>query len=431
MMKLTKYVILIPTILIFFNSLSFAAISGDANDNGKLDLADAIIILQTLVGLRPVPPPVPPPVPTGLTATAVSQSQINLSWTAVASATGYALYRGGTYWTTVAGTTASDTGLTASTQYCYTITSVSSSEGESAQSSSVCVATPTPPPPVPTGLTVTPVSASQLNIAWMASAGAAGYRIYKDGTYLKSVTTTSFTDTGLTASTTYCYSVSAFDVANNESAKTSQLCATTYGPPPAVPGGVTTSAVSPTIVDLSWTASAGAAQYMIYRNGVLLRTTTTASYSDTTAVANTAYIYTVTAIDATGSESGQSTQSSAHTGLTVPSLVTVTVNSKTQITVSWTNSGGVNVTGYRLYRDGVLRQPVTTTSFTDTGLTADTQYCYSVSSTDVSGNESAKNSQICVITTIAVPGNPTGLVVNATSDSQIAVSWTASAGAAG
>ena len=56
MMKLKKYVILIPAILIFLNSISFAAISGDANDNGKLDLADAIIILQTLVGLRPTEP---------------------------------------------------------------------------------------------------------------------------------------------------------------------------------------------------------------------------------------------------------------------------------------------------------------------------------------------------------------------------------------
>jgi hypothetical protein len=52
MMKLIKYVTLIPAILIFFNSISFAAIPGDANDDGKRDLADAIIILQALAGLR-------------------------------------------------------------------------------------------------------------------------------------------------------------------------------------------------------------------------------------------------------------------------------------------------------------------------------------------------------------------------------------------
>ena len=54
MLKARKSVVLVAAILIFFNSLSFAAIQGDANKNGKLDLADAIIILQTLAGLRPV-----------------------------------------------------------------------------------------------------------------------------------------------------------------------------------------------------------------------------------------------------------------------------------------------------------------------------------------------------------------------------------------
>lgn len=53
MLKVRKYAVLILAILISLNSPSFAAVPGDANYNGKLDLADAIIILQTLVGLRP------------------------------------------------------------------------------------------------------------------------------------------------------------------------------------------------------------------------------------------------------------------------------------------------------------------------------------------------------------------------------------------
>jgi hypothetical protein len=53
MLKVRKYIVLIFAIFISFNSLSFAAVLGDANGNGKLDVADAIIILQTLVGLRP------------------------------------------------------------------------------------------------------------------------------------------------------------------------------------------------------------------------------------------------------------------------------------------------------------------------------------------------------------------------------------------
>lgn len=53
MMKLKKCMMMIPAILLFSNSLSFAAILGDANDNGKIDLADAVIIVQKLVGIRP------------------------------------------------------------------------------------------------------------------------------------------------------------------------------------------------------------------------------------------------------------------------------------------------------------------------------------------------------------------------------------------
>ena len=53
MLKTRKYVVLLAAILIFLlNSLSFAAIPGDANENGKLDVADVIFILQTLAGLR-------------------------------------------------------------------------------------------------------------------------------------------------------------------------------------------------------------------------------------------------------------------------------------------------------------------------------------------------------------------------------------------
>lgn len=62
-----------------------------------------------------------PSAPTGLTATAASSSQINLSWTASASTDviGYAIYRGGTKITAVTGTSYSDTSLSSNTQYSY------------------------------------------------------------------------------------------------------------------------------------------------------------------------------------------------------------------------------------------------------------------------------------------------------------------------
>ena len=86
------------------------------------------------------------------------------------------------------------------------------------------------PPSLPTGLTATAVSSTQIDLSWNASTddiGVAGYNIYRNGTFLKSVTTTSTSDTGLSPSTQYCYTVSAYDAAGNVSGQSTQACATT------------------------------------------------------------------------------------------------------------------------------------------------------------------------------------------------------------
>ncbi|MBI4689286.1 MAG: DUF1566 domain-containing protein [Nitrospirae bacterium] len=104
--------------------------------------------------------------------------------------------------------------------------------------------TDTTAPSVPTGLTATAVSTSQINLSWTASTddvGVAGYKVYRNGTYLKTATTTSASDTGLSPSTNYCYSVSAYDAAWNESGQSSQACATTLSSGYAISGKVTTT----------------------------------------------------------------------------------------------------------------------------------------------------------------------------------------------
>ena len=348
-------------------------------------------------------------VPTGFTAVVISSTQINLSWSVSPGAAGYNIFKDGTKLKSVTTTSTSDSGLTPNTQYCYAISAYDVSGNESVQSSQLCATTNVVAPPSPTGLNITAVSSSQIDLSWTAAAGATSYKVYKGGVLLKSVTSVSTSDTDLTASTQYCYSVSASDGSGNESAQNSQLCTSTYGPPPAIPTGLTVRATSPTRVDLSWTATAGASQYKIYRNGALLAGAVVlapaTTYADTTVTADTQYSYAIVAIDATGSESSQTSQSAANTGLTVPSGITATVNSSTQITLSWTNSGGMLVTGYKVYKNETLLgavSPVTTTNMVDSGLTASTQYCYSITATDISGNESAKSSTVCS-TTQALP----------------------------
>jgi N-acetylneuraminic acid mutarotase len=86
------------------------------------------------------------------------------------------------------------------------------------------------PPSVPEGVTATAASGSQIDLSWNPSADTfqvVGYRIYRGNTLLKSVAGSPASDTGLTPNTQYCYTVSAFDAAGNESARSSEVCATT------------------------------------------------------------------------------------------------------------------------------------------------------------------------------------------------------------
>ena len=93
----------------------------------------------------------------------------------------------------------------------------------------------TTPPTVPQGLAATAQSTTEIGLSWTASTdagtGVAGYRVYRDAntTAIATVTTTTYTDTGLVADTTYTYTVRAFDGATppNESAASSPASATT------------------------------------------------------------------------------------------------------------------------------------------------------------------------------------------------------------
>lgn len=93
--------------------------------------------------------------------------------------------------------------------------------------------TDTTPPSVPTGLNSPSQTSSSISLAWNAStdnaggSGIAGYDVYRNGSLVGSLTATSFTDTGLAASTTYNYRVRARDNATNASAQSGQISATT------------------------------------------------------------------------------------------------------------------------------------------------------------------------------------------------------------
>ncbi|WP_037914730.1 GH12 family glycosyl hydrolase domain-containing protein [Actinacidiphila yeochonensis] len=108
----------------------------------------------------------------------------------------------------------------------------------------------TQPPSTPTGLTVTGTTASSATLSWSPATddtGVAGYDVYRSGKLVGTATGTTFTDTGLSASTAYTWTVTAHDAAGNTSAASAGATATTAsggGTPPAGAGCTASYTVS-------------------------------------------------------------------------------------------------------------------------------------------------------------------------------------------
>jgi uncharacterized repeat protein (TIGR03806 family) len=124
-----------------------------------------------------------------------------------------------------------------------------------------------PPPPADTTAPTVPgtpsaaaVSSSQINLTWAASTdavGVTGYRIFRNGATvpLTTVAVTNYSDTGLTASTAYTYTLRAIDAAGNESAASAAGGATTQAASGGGQGGLDTRPSNTTC--LAWARPTG------------------------------------------------------------------------------------------------------------------------------------------------------------------------------
>ncbi|MFI6439029.1 chitinase [Streptomyces sp. NPDC050759] len=99
-------------------------------------LADDVSVYGPDGGGGGDPTPTVPAAPAGLAVSGTSSSSVSLAWNAVSGATGYNVYRNGTKITAVSGTSATVTGLAASTSYSFQVTAVNSA-GESVKSGAV------------------------------------------------------------------------------------------------------------------------------------------------------------------------------------------------------------------------------------------------------------------------------------------------------
>jgi regulation of enolase protein 1 (concanavalin A-like superfamily) len=184
----------------------------------------------------------------------------------------------------------------------------------------------------PTGLTALAVSSSAINLGWADNAGnETGFQVERgtdnvNFTLMASLAAnaTSYSDTGLAASTTYYYRVRAV-AGTTSSGYSNTASATTASPPPPpptvnAPTALTASAASSSAINLAWTDNAGnETAFQIERsadnaNFTLLASpaANVTSYSDTGLAAGTTYYYRVRAVSGT-TASGYSNTASAAT----------------------------------------------------------------------------------------------------------------------
>ncbi|VIO79406.1 Exoglucanase B [Bradyrhizobium ivorense] len=112
------------------------------------------------------PDTIPPSTPTGLTATAVSSTQINLSWNASTdnvAVTGYQIFRDGTQIGTSTTTSFSNTGLSPGTSYSYTVRAVDAAANPSGQSQPASTTTLTPDTTLPTATITAPTGSATVS----------------------------------------------------------------------------------------------------------------------------------------------------------------------------------------------------------------------------------------------------------------------------
>lgn len=177
-------------------------------------------------------------------------------------------------------------------------------------------------PTVPGVPVAASVSDRAVSLTWAAATdnvAVTGYRVYRNGTLVSSSTGTSLVDSGLSPSSSYSYTVQAYDAAGNQSAQSKPVVVTTKAADttaPSAPGQPAASAITASSLTLSWSAATdnyGVTDYLIKRNGVQVGISATTTFADSALAPSTSYNYTVQARDAAGNVSPASATRSVTT----------------------------------------------------------------------------------------------------------------------
>jgi beta-galactosidase len=364
----------------------------------------------------------PPNAPSNLTATVASSSQINLSWTA-SSAPGvmYTVFRNGTAVSNgLTGTTYSDTGLTSSTTYSYTVEAVDSAG---------------------TSLASNTATASTFDVNCASGCGSDALAISAGGPVAGDYAADEYFNGGGTSGTGATINTSAVTNPAPQSVYQHQRSGNnfTYTLPGLTAGASYTVRLH--FDEFYWT-QAGQRVFNVSING-----TQVLGNFDIIATAGGQDIAVVEPFTATANAQGQIvlafttiTDNAEINGIEVvsapissPSNLTATAASASQINVNWTASSAPGAV-YDIFRSTTSGftpssanqiATATGTSYSDTGLAVNTTYYYLVEASNASGT-SAPTGQASA-STMAIPLAPTNLTATAASSSEVDLGWTASA----
>ena len=161
--------------LVTAHSVTLIGLTSNATYNFRVHSSDALANEAVSANATFIIDTAAPSIPIGLTATAISSTQINLSWAASTdnvAVTGYQVLRGGIVIATVANTSYSNTGLTAGTNYVYTVKAVDAAGNASAKSASANATTLTPDTTLPSATITAPTGSAPLSGTVTISANA-------------------------------------------------------------------------------------------------------------------------------------------------------------------------------------------------------------------------------------------------------------------
>jgi RHS repeat-associated protein len=387
------------------------------------------------------------------TAAQVTGSDITVSWNPVQDAVSYNVYRGtsagaegstpyqsGLTPNTSLVNTYEDMSVTSGTTYYYKVTAVVFS-GEDAQSKEVSAKADSAVLAAP-ALKITP-SLGVAKLVWSAVTGAASYTIYRSQdnytylSYVKGLSTISFSDSNiLTGETYYYYVVPVCAAGSGTESNVAQTDAS--GSAPGVGSGLRIGSGNG-FLNLSWTPIAGANSYNVYRSTTsgaegslpFASGINTTSFQDSTVMNGTTYYFKYSGVNGSG-EGGLSTEVSASpsTNPPLPAPVVAAVAGNGSVTLNWQAITGV--VSYNVYQstDNVnftlLFHP-TVTTYKASGLSNGTTYYFLVSAVNANG-EGNENPSVPAIPNGYGPAAPAEVRATA-GNGNVTVGWNYVSGA--